>query len=318
LPSTFCAQRSTVMCCHAKRDVVRVLLTGWFSFDTAEVTAGDLMAKETVHRWLTEGQVDHEVAMAANFRTEHDVDWSTTERSRFSHVVFVCGPAAGELIAQLFERFSHTRRIFVGVSVVGGTDALAPDVMIERDSARRVAPDLALGTQTDRVPVVAVVRSHPQPEYGARQRHGDAHRAIDALLLASDVAPVTVDTRLHPYEAHLCGTSGQLESALARVDVVVTTRLHGLVLGLKNGVPVLAVDPIASGGKVAGQAQALDWPAIVNVEDADPDRLRGLLAWCLTPEGNLRAARCVEAANDALCLTRDRLLDALQTPGLEG
>lgn len=42
---------------------------------------------------------------------------------------------------------------------------------------------------------------------------------------------------------------------LRRLDVVVTTRLHGLVLALKNGVPALAVDPVAAapgGGPSAG------------------------------------------------------------------
>jgi hypothetical protein len=290
----------------------RVLLTGWFSFDSAEVTAGDLLAKATVSRWLTESGVDHEVAMAANFREQGDVDWSSVDPLCFSHVVFVCGPAAGELVDDLFERFLRSRRVFVGVSVVAGTARLAPDVMIERDSARRVSPDLALGTETVRVPVVAVVLSHPQPEYEDRQRHDEAHRAIDALLLASDVAPILIDTRLHPFESHLCGTSGQLESALARADVVVTTRLHGLVLGLKNGVPVLAVDPIAGGGKVSGQAQALDWPAAVDVDAADQDQLRRLLAWCLTPEAKRRASQCVEAAGGDLEVSRQSLLAALE------
>jgi polysaccharide pyruvyl transferase WcaK-like protein len=50
---------------------------------------------------------------------------------------------------------------------------------------------------------------------------------------------------------------------IARADVVVTTRLHGLVLALKQGVPVLAVDPVAGGARVATQAAAWGWPVLL-------------------------------------------------------
>ena len=41
-----------------------------------------------------------------------------------------------------------------------------------------------------------------------------------------------------------------------------TTRLHGLVLALKNGVPAVAIDTVAGGAKVARQADALGWPVL--------------------------------------------------------
>jgi Polysaccharide pyruvyl transferase len=50
---------------------------------------------------------------------------------------------------------------------------------------------------------------------------------------------------------------------IARADVVVTTRLHGLVLALTQGMPVLAVDPVAGGAKVATQAAAWGWPVLL-------------------------------------------------------
>ena len=45
-------------------------------------------------------------------------------------------------------------------------------------------------------------------------------------------------------------TAEEVESLIARMDVVLTTRLHGLVLALKHGVPVVAIDPIAGGAKL--------------------------------------------------------------------
>ena len=65
---------------------------------------------------------------------------------------------------------------------------------------------------------------------------------------------------------------------IARVDVVVTTRLHGLVLALKNGVPAVAVDPIRGGAKVCRQAEALGWPHAFAVDAATPAALQEALA----------------------------------------
>lgn len=56
-----------------------------------------------------------------------------------------------------------------------------------------------------------------------------------------------LDTRLAHEDWRRCATPDQFVTVLSRMDVVVTTRLHGLVLALKCGVPVLAVDPVAGG-----------------------------------------------------------------------
>lgn len=72
-----------------------------------------------------------------------------------------------------------------------------------------------------------------------------------------------VDTRLDPRQWRNPSTPGQLDSVLCRLDAVLTTRLHGLVLALRLGVPVLAVDPVNGGGKVGAQAAAWGWPALV-------------------------------------------------------
>jgi hypothetical protein len=74
------------------------------------------------------------------------------------------------------------------------------------------------------------------------------------------------------------------------MDAVVTTRLHGLALGLKAGVPVLAVDPVAGGGKVTAQGAALGWPVFAAEDTGDPALLGERLAWCLSAEGRARAA----------------------------
>ena len=63
--------------------------------------------------------------------------------------------------------------------------------------------------------------------------------------------------------------------------IVVTTRLHGLVLALKNGIPALAIDTVAGGAKVARQAGALGWPVLTGDALSAP-ALAAAFELCLT------------------------------------
>jgi polysaccharide pyruvyl transferase WcaK-like protein len=60
---------------------------------------------------------------------------------------------------------------------------------------------------------------------------------------------------------------------MARMDVVVTTRLHGIVLTLKKGVSALVVNPIA-GGSTAMRDQSADRLArrLTAIDDAELNR----------------------------------------------
>ena len=93
---------------------------------------------------------------------------------------------------------------------------------------------------------------------------------------------MVVDTRLAQREWRSPATAAQVEAVIARADVVVTTRLHGLVLALKNGVPALAIDPVADGAKVAAQAAAWGWPVLLPRSAPpvlDRDELDRLWSW---------------------------------------
>jgi hypothetical protein len=69
-------------------------------------------------------------------------------------------------------------------------------------------------------------------------------------------------------------------------------RLHGLVLALRAGVPVLAVDPVAGGGKVTAQAAAWDWPAVLAAEQVtEQSLLDERWDWCRSPAGRSEALR---------------------------
>lgn len=173
--------------------------------------------------------------------------------------MFICGPVHGEQLRWLHHRFSPCRRIAVGVTVCDPADPAVTgfDVVLARDTPKGQGRwDLSATARIEQVPVVGVALAPGQPEYGERRRHDEVHQRITTWLLEQDCARVPVNTRLDPRQWRNPSTPGQLDSVLCRLDAVLTTRLHGLVLALRLGVSVLAVDPVDGGGKVGAQAAA--------------------------------------------------------------
>lgn len=277
---------------------MRALIVGWASFLHGEATAGDVLAMETVRRVLSRTGVPCETAWSPLFRPD-DLHLDDAPAQRYTHLVFVCGPLHGGQVRELHRRYAGCRRIAVGVSVIDPHDPAVTgfDVVLPRDGGtgppRR---DLAAGTTTDTVPVVGVILAPGQPEYGGRRRRERVTEELTAWLHGRDCARVPIDTRLDRTDWRMCATAGQLESIVRRLDLVVTLRLHGLVLALKHGIPALAVDPVAGGAKVTAQARAWNWPAVVGAhttgdgETALPEgELERWWEWCHTAQARAKA-----------------------------
>lgn len=291
----------------------RALLAGWFSIERGD-TAGDLLALEVVEGWLTEAGWPHDVAAAGS----RGVDWSSVDPDLYSHVVVICGPAGhGLRTAKLISRFSRCRLVGVNLSMIAPLRDWNPfDVLIERDSARASRPDLAFLAAPRPVPVVGRVLAGTQREY-ARPMHDVANQAIERLLAAREVAVVPIDTRMPPKNKTGWRTPAQVEAVVARMDMVVTTRLHGLVLALKNAVPALAVDAIGGGAKVRAQANATGWPAIFTADDLDEQAMGAAMDWCLSPEARRQAGQCAANASVEAQRSREQLLAALGPPSAQ-
>jgi len=292
---------------------VRILLTGWFSFLHGEATAGDILALDAVRSALGAAGLRYDTAWSPVFRPAgRRLEDAPPER--YTHLVFICGPVHGEPVAALHARYASLRRIAVGVSVI---DPASPayagfDLVLARDGdAGPPHRDLAVAAPAFRaaasagppgrpgtprlsgghLPVVGVILASGQGEYGDRRRHDAVTAGLTAWLGTVPCAPLVLDTRLDSRDWRLCSTAEAFTALVSRLDIVVTTRLHGLVLALGRGIPVLAADPVAGAGKVTAQARAWDWPALLAAEDATD---RGLLArhwnWCLSGEGRRAAA----------------------------
>ncbi|NYH50977.1 hypothetical protein HNR06_000566 [Nocardiopsis arvandica] len=268
-------------------DRTRVLLAGWFSFVDGEATAGDVGAVEAVSAALRRDGVVHDVAWSPGFRSEGP-SLGEVDPSAYSHLVFVCGPVSGRQVEDLHRTFASCRRIAVGVSV---TDPRSPaflgfHTVLSRDGAGEESRrDLAAGAPAGpSVPVVGVATAPGQGEYRDRSAHAGVHRSLERWLVTKDCARVPVDTRLDTSDWLHCAEPHQFDALVRRMDLVVTTRLHGLVLALRNGVPALVVDPVAGGAKVAAQGRVWDWPVETvrhPEEELDPGRLDRLWKWCL-------------------------------------
>jgi Polysaccharide pyruvyl transferase len=289
---------------------VRALVAGWFSFEGMGATAGDLLARDVICSWLDRAGVDYEVALAQPFLG--GVDWRAAAPSRYTHVVFVCGPFGnGWPLTEFLARFEASKLIGVNVSMLEPVERWNPfHALFERDSSVAARPDVSFLSRSTLVPLVGVMLVHRQREY-ARAAHDVSERAIRDLLGPRNVATIEIETRLD-LEEQAPRSPAQVETLVARMDAVVTTRLHGLVLALKHGVPALAVDPISGGAKVKRQAETIGWPACFVADTLDPDELERTLDWCLAEAGRDEARVCATRATELLAGLEDELTTALR------
>ena len=277
------------------RLTMRILIAGWFSFANGHPTAGDLMARDVVCSWLQNAGFTFDVASAPPFTGGLDI--RTVNPGLYSHLIMVCGPfLRGDLEKNLLTRFWNCRLIGLDLSMPVPLDEWNPfDLLIERDSSDGAHPDFVFAHRKPLVPVVGVCLVEDYPG-GETQL---AHSAIRKLLEAQPVAIIPIDTRS---DTNTTGfrTPAEIEAAIARVDVLITTRLHGLVLALKNGVPALVIDPEPGGAKIRRQALTIDWPIVFDVDDLSDARLIEAFQFCLTDESHGKARDCAERAATAV------------------
>ncbi|MGH3913943.1 MAG: polysaccharide pyruvyl transferase family protein [Pseudonocardiaceae bacterium] len=284
---------------------MRILLSGWPSFLHGEATAGDVLSMDRVHHELVGAGLPVEVAWSPVLRPGA-LALADADPERYTHLVFVCGPAHGTQVGWLHSRFARCHRIAVGVTVIDLADPAVTGFhrVLARDrpgsGPGHNRPDLSSSAPPGRVPVIGVILAPGQREYGQRRRHDMVHERLATWLAERDCTRIPIDTRLDPRDWRHAATPAQLDSLLGRLDAVLTTRLHGLVLPLRLGVPVVAVDPVDGGGKVSAQARAWNWPALVTAEvllrgDAE---LRQWWQWCLSEQGKTTAMQRAAASPD--------------------
>jgi hypothetical protein len=288
---------------------MKALVAGWFSFEEMGATAGDLIARDLVCDWLTAAGRPFDVAVAPPFTG--GVDWRQVDPAAYGDVVFVCGPFGnGWPLTEFLERFEGRRLIGLNLSMLEPLDVWNPfDLLLERDSSRTSRPDVSFLCAGAKVPVAGIVLVHPQHEYPDAM-HAAANDAISRLVASREMAAVPIDTRLDVNGTGL-RTPAEVESLIAKMDVVLTTRLHGTALAIKNGVPPLVIDPIAGGRKVMAQARAIGWDVAFTADELDDARLSAALDYCLSRKARDDAARVRERAVGTAREVRDAFVAAI-------
>jgi len=290
--------------------IPKVLIAGWFSFESPYNTAGDLLARQVLVRWLLQAGYDYDIALPLA-KQGKEVDVESVDPTRYIAIIFVCGPVTSGHVTPLMRKFRAIKRIAVNVSVVPTSDlSVEFDEIIARDSPLEVNPDIVLLSEKNYVPVIGLIYAGRQKEY-PNQRHDRVQAIVSKVLGSQDIAVVGIDTKL-PYNEFGLKSIGQIESTIRRMDAVITTRLHGTVLSLRNDVPVIAIDPVPGGAKVARQARVLSWPVSCSADELTEQWLAEALAKVLKTDMSSEIHASVTRGSEHLSKVEERLLNALE------
>lgn len=296
----------------------RALLMGFFC------TIGDIDSLTIVKQWLDEAGVKYTIAPFGGPVLDAipgAVLPETVNPHDYTHVIVICGPCDREFYAKRWPinplEFLHCHFIGVNLSMITSLENWNPfDTLLERNSDRIIRPDLTLALRVRTAPVVGLCLAPDQPEYKERQLHAKANNLLRNIARRIDAAVVPIDTGW-PKELNNNGLESvaQIEAVISRMDVILTTRLHGTVYALKHGIPAVVLDPVKGGDKVIMQARVLGWPAAYLVDTVDEDTLFSGLNYCLSKGGKSKAIECANLAKITLEEVHDKFLEALDNIG---
>lgn len=264
---------------------LRALVVGHFS------TVGDIEVLNQVEQHLIASAVPYDIApylpdIGQNMKGS--VRIPETDAERYSHLLVVCGPFCRPYLDRYsfdLSRFAHCVRVGVNLTMIDPLEDWNPfHVLLGRDSDQWQRPDLGFLEQVGKVPVAGICLVRRQREYGERQGHDKAGDFLRRAAQRAGMATIELDTEWPSgRNRSAIALPAQFESICARLDVMLTTRLHGTVLALKNGVPAVVIDPIRGGGKISSQARAIRWPEAYSVETVTDEILDSALMRCLDP-----------------------------------
>lgn len=288
-------------------DVPEVIVTWYGSFGPQNgATLGDLMAVDNFSADLQRAGVEHAVISGQmDWRGHLRVDSPFLLRPMARVLVFVCGPLTNDReLVDLLGVHGKARKLAVGVSVLAGQPEIVArfDRVVARDGAAAATFDLAIDA------VVSPAVSAPlrrvglclrgeQGEYGQPSLHGKAEHLLKRLALQRGLEITLIDTVLRG------GNSpDDIQRAFATVDCVFTTRMHGALLALAAGKPVIAVDQVPGSAKLTDVIGATGWPLVYRADTVELADLESDLARI---EGDGIRTSILEAQSRMLALSRD-------------
>jgi hypothetical protein len=264
----------------------------WWGTWPRGATLGDLLAVENLSAALLAAGVPHAVLSHPSHALPTHLAIRRPWRlaGQLTMLVFVCGPLVlTKRVRRLLRACDHARKLAAGVSLLerqGPFNALL-DGVVARDGMEPASFDLAVARC--RPPLerarpagpaqarIGLCLRGPQKDYGQARDRSTLVQALFQQVLAAHPGPVVpIDTVLSA-----SNTPQAIQAAFEAVDLVLTTRLHGSLLALAAGVPVIAVDQVAGGGKLIDVLGRTGWPHLFGAEDCSAEQLSAVMRACL-------------------------------------
>jgi hypothetical protein len=196
-------------------------------------------------------------------------------------LAFVCGPLLDRSqLRDFLYIHRRARKLALGVSIMPNNPAMTSrfDVIVARDGTADSTFDFAASEilPPDPARFAAGFRSAGlslrgmQKEYGpARLGHWERSESLlRGLAARAGLAIAPIDTRLLPN--HDVAT---IREEFLRADIVLTTRMHGALLGLALGKPVIALDQIPGTAKVTDVLRKIGWRHVYEAESVTAEML---------------------------------------------
>lgn len=265
-------------------DTPPTVLIWWGSYGyKGGPTVGDLLAVNNLSAKLGQRGVEHAVVSHPELRIPGHMPVADLYAIKpVARVVFVCGPIAHSQDLQDFiSNQSGAIKVAVGVSVLANQTRMNSQFhhIVARDGAVPSYFDLAISetiepARSNRFETVGVCVRGPQGEYG-HNREGMFQKAETIIQDVSDdcaFRPKTIDTVLSPDNGLEVVQASFLSS-----DIVLTTRMHGALLALAAGKPVIAIDQVPGGAKVSAVVGKTGWPFVLRAETATKEAVRSMV-----------------------------------------
>lgn len=285
------------------------LIAGYFSFEEGYATFGDTEAMKVACRWLDDAGVKYDIAC---HHTNGQVGlpvWAL-DSSNYDIFIFVCGPWKLNNL-DILDRFSHCLKIGLNLSLED-VESDRFDLLYPRDLPSECNPDLVFSSSPKIKPTIGVCLVHAQEEYGDKQRHQNIALAVREYIENHDIAYVNLDT-LYKDNDYGIENTVCFENLVSRLDVVISSRLHGMVFSLKNGVPVVAIDAIDGGAKLTKQASSVEWPIILNGNSVDQAKINQAVEQCMNDSISVAVEHSQKLALKKIDKIRHKFISDLNT-----
>lgn len=245
-------------------------------------TLGDVQSVDSLSRALRLRGLDHavlshpELALPGHLPVADIFELTPAIRQ----LAFVCGPLLDRSpLRDFLYIHRRARKLALGVSILPNNAAMTSrfDVVVARDGVADSTFDFAASEIVPPAPQPAAgFRSAGlslrglQKEYGP-DRVGNWEKSellLRGLAARKGLTIVPIETRLLPDN-----DVATIRADFLRSDIVLTTRMHGALLALALGKPVIALDQIPGTAKVTAVLRKVGWQYVYPAESVTADML---------------------------------------------